>query len=359
MKVLHVVKRWYQGGVPRFIERLIEGTSGTEMEHSVLSICPTSRVGDPFCCYGPLMKKFNSSSFLMSGKRFEEFLRHHQFDVVHIHTNNAVGFILADAAKKAGVKVRIIHSHNSSFDSRFRLTKVLIHDFCRWRYGGAETHRVAVSQLAGKHLFNKAQFITIHNGVKVDQFRYDAAKGASMRMVYGVEENSLLVGNIGAFLPVKNHKRILEIFCEIKNQKPAAKLILVGEGQLREEIERQVKEMSLEDSVILTGYVGNPADIYSALDVLLFPSFYEGFPLTVVEAQCNGLPIIMSSNITNEVVVLDNVYQLSLDEPNSNWVSAIFQSKRIDPFLAREEMETSGLSEKETISQIMSIYVAN
>ena len=356
IKVLHVVNRWSQGGVECFIERLIEGSSKSTFDHDVVSLCTSVESKGGFDRFGPLLYDDSLYALMGSGRAFKSFLEKRPYDAVHIHTNNAIGFMLADAARQAGVPIRIVHSHNSSLGTGHKAVKYLAHFLCRFRWAGAETNRVAVSKSAGSHLFGRMPFTIINNGIDIARFSFDSRKRRAVRASYGIGPETLIMGGVGSFVPVKNHNRILEVFRKVKFLRPDAQLLLAGDGELKEEIEASIKRLGLTDSVIMAGYSKEMASMYSALDVVLMPSFYEGFPLVALEAQCNGVPVIMADTITDEACILPNVERLSLNASNEDWARAVTCSRRISAKQAQNILVSLGLSQDAVMAKIESLY---
>ena len=136
--------------------------------------------------------------------------------------------------------------------------------------------------------------------------------------------DKLVVGNVGRFSLQKNQTFLIEIFAKIKELYPNSVLWLLGDGELREQIEAKIKAYSLEESVKLFGMVNNPKDYYQAMDVMVMPSLFEGLPMVGVEAQASGLPCVFADTITREVDVVGCPY-ISLDEKTEVWAKAAIQ----------------------------------
>ena len=138
---------------------------------------------------------------------------------------------------------------------------------------------------------------------------------------YALEEK-FVVGHIGRFHVAKNHIFLLNVFKEIRKFKNNAILMLVGDGELRAEIESEIEKLGLKESVILTGQQSNVERFYSLFDVLVFPSLYEGLPGTIVESQAAAVPALVSENVTKDVAVTDYVKYLELEKSYEEWAKA-------------------------------------
>ena len=151
-----------------------------------------------------------------------------------------------------------------------------------------------------------------------------------MRDEMKIKKNHIVLGHVGRFNQQKNHGLLLRIFKAVHDAMPQTVLMLVGDGELREQIEECIHSLGLQDNVILTGIRSDIADLMQAMDVLLFPSIYEGLPVALVEAQASGLPCVISDVITDEVVITDLICKLSLKSPISEWKNAIL-SRAVQP----------------------------
>ena len=320
IKVLHIIQQHGsgRGGVRTFILTML-GCDAPDIEQSVLSV---GRVeGDRFAThfYGPLIDDYNPLIVGTVGtRRLAGFLAEHHFDIVQIHTNNGLGFVFAHIARSAGVPVRIVHCHNSALGSSSRLkdraNRLLIK-----KYLGEATACWACSEVAGDYLFMGKNFTMVHNGVDTDKFRYNSADRDAIRMRLGISSDANVVGFIGAGIPAKNTMRALEVFKEFRSSNPNSALVLLGKGVEFSQAIARASELELEDSVVFTGPVDDIWKYYSAMDVLLAPSHYEGLPIAFVEAQANGLPILSSDAVSLEVDLTGLVQRAGLSLSNQDW----------------------------------------
>jgi glycosyltransferase involved in cell wall biosynthesis len=179
----------------------------------------------------------------------------------------------------------------------------------------------------------------LHNGVDLNIFCYDTKSRREIRREFSLDDK-LVVGHVGRFQKQKNHRFLLEVFAKIRKQREGAVLILVGTGDLESEIRERINEMGLTDAVIFTGVRFDIPQLLSAMDVLVFPSFHEGMPNTVIEAQATGLPCVIADTITKEADITGLVQYLSLEQSPEDWaqraLSAV-STERIDTAQAFEE----------------------
>jgi glycosyltransferase involved in cell wall biosynthesis len=194
-------------------------------------------------------------------------------------------------------------------------------------YGKYVDVKFAPSDLAAKYTFGEKAYESgkvtlLHNAVDLDVFHFDANGGKVVRQELGISEDALLVGHVGRFMTQKNHGFLLEIFCEIAAIKPDARLLLVGKGELEQNLREQAERLGIVDKVIFAGVRSDIPQILSAMDVLVFPSLYEGMPNTVIEAQATGLPCVIADTITREADITGLVQHLPLDLDAKEWAES-------------------------------------
>ena len=177
---------------------------------------------------------------------------------------------------------------------------------------------------AGESLFyNKDKIVVLHNGLILDNFEYSKVARETIRDELGIDKKTLVLGHIGRFADVKNHTFILDVFKEYCKKHSDAVLVLVGDGVLLESMKQKTKTLGISDKVRFLGLRKDSNRVYSAMDVMIFPSLYEGIPLTLVEAQMNGLPIVASDKIDADVNVTGKINFLSLSRSAKEWASFI------------------------------------
>ena len=319
VRVLHVVSKWGpgKGGVKSFISTIVNGCS-ENIENSVLSI---GRVeGEKICerFYGPLVDSYSPISLMFAAHRLIEFLRDGGYDVVHIHTNNGLGFLHAWAAQKAGVPMRIVHSHNSKLGDR-GWAKTFMHHALMLRFADACTDRWACSAEAAAHLFGNESYKEIHNGIDIPKFEFDSVARLRVRDNLKISDRAPVLVCVGAGIPAKNTIRLVEIFRSVIDVSAEARLLLLGSGRDYARVQARVDELGLSESVDFLGFTDHPEEFYSAADVMVMPSLYEGLPICVVEAQANGLPVLVSEVVSKEVALTELVGFMRLEENNIAW----------------------------------------
>lgn len=246
-------------------------------------------------------------------KELAKIIKNNNFDVIHVNGNSSTMVLELFAAKLAGCRCRIPHSHNTVTEHIF------IHGILYPLFNLLATDRMACSDAAGKWLYHNKQFFVIKNGVDINNYIPTSEIRNKIRKKLDLKSSDILLGNIGYFNLQKNQKFLIPIMKKLDKR---FKLILIGDGLLREEVQSLVKQNNLQSRIIFAGNVNNVNEYLSALDVFLMPSKFEGLPFALVEAQASGLPCIISNKISREVDLTGNVQFLSLDDSNK-WINTI------------------------------------
>lgn len=247
------------------------------------------------------------------------------WDIVHIHTVYTTAFSIARSAKKYGkCKYVITHSHTSSnYEGSLiknTICRPLINMYTDVKVGCSKN---AIEFLFGK--YNSKRDYVIYNAVNIEKFIN--CKESDLKNELGLN-NEFVIGHIGRITEAKNHKFLLELFFEYTKVHPNAKLVLVGDGEYKERVKKQITELNLNAKVIMLGKRMDIPELMNIFDVFLFPSLYEGLPTVLIEAQSVGLPIICSDIIVDEVLVNDNVKKISITSPKEEWIKAIETLKK-------------------------------
>ena len=250
------------------------------------------------------------------------------YDIIHVHANSATSVIELLAAKMAGISKRIHHNHNSKTQYPF-LNKIL-HPLFVHMY----TVAIACSDAAGEWLFGAGNYTILPNAIDINKFKYNPQIRNVIRDEFKIKENEFVVGHIGKFVDAKNHEFLIKLFTLYHAKHQYSKLLLVGDGALRSKIEYWIDESGCKDAIILAGLRSDIAALVQAFDVFVFPSIYEGLPLSVLEAQASGLPCIVSSNVNSAVKVGRDVLLKDLIEGEQNWADTIDQ---LDYSVSRDE----------------------
>ncbi len=232
--------------------------------------------------------------------------------IMHVHGNSGTMAIEMLAGCLAGCKKRIAHSHNT------RCNQVNADKILRPLFHLLYTDAVACGTDAGKWLFGNRIFRILKNGRDINKYKFNSQIREKVRREYNLE-NCVAIGHVGGFVEQKNHEFLIDVYRAIIKKCPRAMFFLVGDGELRQEMQNKVNSLGLNDKIIFTGNTDRVHELLQAMDGMILPSHFEGLPLVVIEWQIAGLPCVLSSNITQECKILDNVFYLSLEENCDFW----------------------------------------
>ncbi len=258
--------------------------------------------------------------------KLNRYLKANKYDIVGAQTGSIpIMALSAFIADRRHVKTKIVHTHNTHENNwKYKMQYVL--------FGNLLTkadYFFACSMKAGMDSFPKrvhSRIKVIPNGIDAAAYRFNEAHRKETHKKLNIE-NNLVIGHIGAFTKQKNHDFLIDIFSQVCKRKKDAILLLIGEGELQEEIKEKVKRYQLEKQVIFMGVSNEVSDLLSCMDVFVFPSTWEGLGIAVVEAQANGLPCIYSDKLPEEVHINDNCYSMSIDVSPEAWASKILEMK--------------------------------
>lgn len=275
------------------------------------------------------------------------------YDVVHSHVNILSGLTVL-AAWLAGVRLRISHSHNTKFNN----SKIMV-SLCKPMIYLFSNKLVACGQEAGKALFGKRKFVVIPNGIEISRFlvsNYNEIE--TIRNNLKMDTKKLQICHIGRFNDVKNHKFIIEVAKCLEKDEILFELHFLGDGELLNAIKELVNEYSLS-SVFFHGSVSNANEYLKASDVFILPSKHEGLPVTLVEAQCAGLPCFIAENITKEVDFgIDLIRYLPLDV--NIWEKELSSIKKVNRIDKKDcilhALSSKGYSVESGVTRVMQLY---
>ena len=283
------------------------------------------------------------------------FEAHPEYKIVHGH-HSSYGRWYLKAAQEAGVPVRISHSHIASFS---RTTTGLLFFFMSRKYKKYANIHFACSNAAGEYMYGNTPYEVINNGIDTERFKYNQVARQIIRKEYGFNDSTTLFAHVGRFHHQKNHNFLIDIFSAYCDKEPDSALFLIGTGPLQGKIREKVDRLGLKEKVHFLNNRSDVPDLLSAADLFLFPSFYEGLPLTLVEAQTSGLPVVCSDAITDETKLTDYYYPISLSEPLTKWVSMIKQAKglAIDRTKQNLQVKESGYDSSDVAMKIQKFYI--
>lgn len=291
-----------------------------------------------------------SRSYLSALDRF--FKEHREYQVVHCHQDCLSGVVLK-VAKANGVKFTIAHAHSASQDKNL---KYLIKVIAKKNIKKYSDQLFACGDEAGKWMFETDDFKVINNAIDTDLYTYNQEKSLEVRRILGIE-GKFVVGHVGRFNYPKNHKFIVDVFDEVQKIDPDSVLMLVGDGDLRGEIEDKVKALGLVDKVKFMGVRSDVNELMQAMDVFLFPSLYEGLPVTMVEAQAAGLKCIISDKVPTECALTNNVQVVKLEDSPKIWANQVLEYKNYERRNTKQDIEKANFDIKANAKWLQEFYL--
>lgn len=279
------------------------------------------------------------------------FCSHPEWRIVHSHMNALNVFPLHQAAK-AGIPVRIAHSHSTAGSGRGETARNAAKALLRTQANRYPTVRFACGHYAGEWLFGKgSDFTVIPNAIDLGHFSYSPEKRTSLRTELGISQESFVVGHLGRFMAQKNHSFLVDIFAELLKRRPTSVLLLAGEGPLMDEIKRKAVSLGIQDSVHFLGQRSDVDRIYCASDVLCMPSLYEGLPVTGVEAQASGLPLLISDQVTDEILITRRTRKLPLSAGPVGWADILMTMEPSSRLKQLSEADRNALAPYDIVRQ--------
>ncbi|GIM28751.1 putative glycosyltransferase EpsF [Clostridium polyendosporum] len=313
--------------------------------------------------YVPSPKKTNLFKFIVDLYRVIK--QYGPYHAVHAHTLFNSGLALL-AARLAGIKLRICHSHNTLGDYGHILIRKIYFAFMRVLIKLNSNKNVSCTKAAGKFLFGKRSirkqmFTVLPNAIDLTPYKYiDLNAVRSMRKKLGINEDTLVIGHVGKFGEQKNHIFLVRLAEYLRDKEVDFKLILIGQGDLKKQIEAMIEEKQLNEHVKFLGVQTNIPLYMRMFDVFVLPSLYEGLGIVLIEAQAAGTPCVISDTIPKECDMgLGLINMLSLNAKLDSWLNAILNSsktKRISSSITTGVILKNGYNLDTTVKTLIDIY---
>lgn len=324
MNLLYFIPRFASGGAEAFVVNVCEQMVARGHSCSIVSIDSRDSVYDSRLKRlgvrrKTLVEDVSVGAFALYKRglaEFESFLgaRKGAFDVAHFNIAQGEELPFIWAAKRSGVPVRILHSHNAGVNSAVKLAG---HEACKLLFGNVATSYMACSDKAAEWLLPKrvlasGGYSIVKNGISIAQFAFDEDGRGAMRRELGLGDEPCLL-SVGRLDRQKNHSFLLDVFAELVKREPSLKLACVGDGPLKAELREKATDLGLGDRVMWLGVREDVADLYCAADCFVLPSLFEGFPFCLVEAQAAGLSCVVADTVSPQCALTDLVRYRSLD----------------------------------------------
>ena len=282
----------------------------------------------------------------------EFFKEHKEYKIVHCHQDCLSGVVLK-YAKKNNVPFTIAHAHSSNQDKNL---KYLIKLLAKKNIKKYSDELFACSNSAGKWMFNTNDFKILNNAIDIDLYTYNKEKALTIKQKLGIQDK-FVVGHVGSFSPPKNHKFIIDIFNEIQKQNKNSILLLIGNGEGSSEIEKKVESLGISEKVKFMGLRSDVNNLMQSMDVLLFPSLYEGLPLTLVEAQASGLKCVISDKVPLDCKMTENIEVVKLEESPQKWAEEVLKYQKYERKNTKEEIVKANFDIKANAKYLQEFYL--
>lgn len=350
IRILHVLQRMEPAGVQTLLMNIYRHIDRDKIQFDFLVHYTAPQFFDEeIQALGGRIYRFsvredyNFIKYRMQLRHF--FQTHPEYRIVHGHMHS-LGMFYLGAAKKAGVPVRIAHSHTNSTQND---AKKYLKLFMNRHYAENATVLFACSEDAGRYMFGDRPFTVINNAIDADYFCFDEIKRNEKRKELGLE-NSFVLGSAGRFTLQKNQKYAVDVFEKVRETRSDAVLLLIGTGPMEAAVKEYVRSKGLEKDVMFLGNRRDMAGLYRAMDVFLFPSLFEGLGIVGVEAQASGTPVVCTDSLPKEINVTPLIYRLPLGNV-SKWADTVLEGCRnpyrqsdMREYIARNEYDIKGLA---------------
>lgn len=278
-----------------------------------------------------------------------------KYRIVHSQIDQVSGFILK-VAYQCGIPVRIAHSHSSKNSNSF--VGKIYKSYLQKKINKYSTKRYACSDKAGKWLYKRADFEVINNGIDINKFVFNANERKKMRKQYNIDDSTLVIGHVGRFMDAKNHEYLIDIFNDYnKNVNANSALLLIGSGELKEKIILKVNKLNLNKNVIFLEGLTDVYRYYNMMDIFVFPSIYEGLPLTLIEAQVNGLKCLISKNVTSQCQITNKCEFLDINQSSQIWANKITKSE--NRIINKNSKKILSFNSQNIANKLCEFYVKN
>lgn len=369
-RVLHIMGGLKRGGLETFAMNIYRAVDRSEIQFDfLLTQVGNGEYEEEACLLGanvyhlPARNK-GYKAYLRALDEF--FSEHHDYVAIHEHISSLTSIDPAYYAMKYGIPVRIFHSHSSSIQKSLRLFWVhkLLHYINKYKVKRWATHYLGCSDKALDWMFKytgvRDAAIKINNGIDSGLYRYDADVRAEVRKELNIHDDDFVVGHVGRFIPLKNQVFLVEVLSELQRLYPRVKLLLIGDGETVDIVKSKVVECNLEEDVIFTGVRSDVNRLFQAMDVFAMPSWFEGLPVSLVEAQAAGLPVIASDTISKDVNITNTVIFKSIDISPQEWAKTIVEMwTKLGRLDNTDTIIKAGFDSKTIVKQLLQIYLGH
>lgn len=281
------------------------------------------------------------------------FDEHPEYKIVHVH-QDCLSSVILKAAAQHHVPARIAHSHSANQDKNLKYPIKLLYKRAIPKYA---TNLFACGKKAGDWMFGGVPYQIVNNAIDAESYTYCPATREDIRRKIGIADE-LVIGHVGRFNQPKNHPFLLEIFAALLKKEPDAILLLVGGGENMPKIQDKARALGISEHVRFLGVRSDVAELMQAMDVFVFPSLYEGLPVTMVEAQAAGLPCLISDKVPPECILTEGLVDvLPLSESPETWAEKILEKRELPRTDRRAEIAAHGFDITTEAAKLEKFYL--
>lgn len=357
IRVLHIIRHMNIGGAETLIMNLYRNIDREKIQFDFLVFGEGSFDKEINQLGGKIyyMKYLTEIGQIRFKKNLIEFFRtHREYKIIHSHIDQVSGIIL-EAANKAKVPVRISHSHSTGNSNNYiaKIYKQMLQN----KINKNANVFFACSENAAKWLFKDLGYkaYIINNGIDTEKFAFSEENRNQIRKEFNIPKDIKVMGHVGSLITVKNHKFILKIFKEYIKTNPNTVLMLVGDGILKEKLKRDTEKLNIEKNVFFIGIRSDVQKFYSAFDMFIFPSLYEGISTALIEAQTNGLIIFASNTVDSKTDITKTINFIDLNDSAENWAKKI-EKTDIKRYNNIEKIKENGFDIKKIAENLQEKY---
>lgn len=324
-------EKFNDGGIEKIVTHIFLGLDRKEYTPDILAFTEDSSIYKKIPKTILINKKIKTSFMrkIIGIRKLKKYFKTNKIDIFHVNTYNSIGLIYAKIAYRYGVNNIVLHAHNSNVDSDPLKVKHFINYIVKILFLNKNYTYISASEQCSSFCFGeKAETIIIPNQIESKEYIYNENVRNEYRKKFMFKRNEFVIGNIGRFEKQKNHKFLLSVFEEIHNQKQNAYLVIVGDGRLKNQIMKQIQRKKLQDFILILEPRNDINKLMQMFDAYVSTSKYEGFGLTILEAQAASLPTYCTEKVPNEVLKTDMVHTISLSESPESWAKIICKNNK-------------------------------
>ena len=363
-RILHIVYSMDMGGIQSFIMNIYRHLDKNKIQFDFLV-----RVNRQ-CYFNEEIEKLGGRIYYIPSRRdnlmhqkkmwMNFFMNHPEFNTIQYHVSSLSDIAPIKFAKKSNIKQIILHIHSTKTPKA--IYHKILHKIHQNMVDKYVTDFFACSIAAARFAYKKSALKNvkiIKNGIEAKKYIFDIEKRIDKRNKLNIADNDLVIGHVGRFDKIKNHTFIVDIFKEILKKEKNAVLVLIGKEDDKKEIRLKIKKLGIEDKVRILGIRNDVNELLMGMDIFLFPSFKEGLPVSVIEAECTGLKCFLSDTITKEVNLTGNVEFISLNQSADYWANYILKYKNYeyDRKNNYQKVVDAGYDIESTIKEIEEKYI--